>query len=361
MRYLLSPGNTLLVQGPASIRLLSGDALVLGASLARDKRLVVRQEKQLPIESRSEVDMEIYVGELGKITEVAGCTIPRSWEEAVNTLADMREGKVMVIGATDVGKSTLCTYLTNGLLNRKLSIELIDADIGQADIGPPTSVGKAIPTGFLSSLIDLSPEALVFIGHTSPSRVERKLMEGIRLLVSHYSEKLTIINTDGWVNDPEAIVYKLGLIAAIKPDLVIGIPTGTELEPILSASAARSIRVEASHAVLTRSRTDRHELRNAGYRRFLEGGCARTLSLRNVHATMPDGLAPFQRWQSRDLENLIVGLIDGDGYLLQIGVLLRFEKGYLQIYSRPAEGVREIEIGYVRLSTDGIELGYLEI
>ena len=156
-------------------------------------------------------------------------------------------------------------------------------------------------------------------------------------------------------------MYKFGLIAAIKPDLVIGIPVWTELEPILSASAARSIRVEASRAVLTRSRTDRRELRDVRYRRFLEGGFARTLSLRNIHATMPVGLPPIQRWQDRDLENLIVGLLDDDGYLLQIGVLLKFEKGYLKIYSRPAEGVREIEIGYVQLSTDGSELGYLEI
>ena len=351
----------MIVQGPASVRVLSGEATILGAPPQFDRKLIVRQEKQLPIEASSEVDMEILTGESGKISEVEGSTIPKSWRSTADSLAEMKEGNVTVVGATDVGKSTLCTYLTNELLKRRLRLRLIDADIGQADIGPPTTISIAVPTSFQSTLADLTPEAMIFIGHTTPSKVETKIIDGIRRLVSRKDETLAIINTDGWVLDPEAIMYKLDLISAVKPDLVIGISAGTELDQIFSVSAARSMRVETSNVALTRSRSDRRDIRIASYRRFLDGGAVRALSLRNVQVRMPKGLPPIQRWQSRDLQNLIVGLLDNEGYLLQIGVLLGFDGEFIRVYSRPFARVREIELGFVRLSTEGIELGYLEI
>ena len=360
MRYLLAPDGTLIVRGPASLRLLSGEATVLGAPLEHGRKLVVRQEKQLPIEAKSEVDVEIILGESGKIFEIEGGTIPASWRSAVEAIAEMAQGKVLVIGATDVGKSTLCTYLTNELLKRGLRLRLIDADIGQADIGPPTTIASATPAGFLSSLVDLNPDAMIFIGHTSPSQVETQLIEGIKRLGNQDQQSLTIINTDGWALDPEAILYKIKLITATEPDLVVGLATGTELQPILSGSRAISINVEAPEIVLTRSRSDRREIRIAGYRRFLDGGTTRTLPLRKVKVRMPKGFPPLQSRYSRELSNLIVGLLDEKGYLLQIGVLLDFGTGLLKVYSRPIEGVREIELGYVKLSTDGVELGYLE-
>jgi len=361
MRYMLAPNNTLIVRGPASLQLLDGEALVLGAPLEQNRKLVVGPEKQLPVEARSEVGLEILLGKSGEIFEIEGSTIPASWNTAVDALAEMRQGKVMVIGTTDVGKSTLCTYLLNNLLHRGLSLYVVDADIGQADIGPPTTIGSSFPKGFVSSLVDLSPKALIFVGHTSPSQVETKMIEGIRRLSNHDQDSLTIINTDGWVLDPEAILYKIKLIAAIEPDLVLGIATGTELQPILSKSRTRSMNVEASKEVLARSRSDRREIRMGGYRRFLDGGRTRSIPLQKVNVRIPKRLPPLQSPKSRELNNLIVGLLDDQGYLLQIGVLIDVGKDVLRVHSRCVDGVREIEIGYVKLSTDGTELGYFEM
>ncbi len=357
MRYLLPPNNTLIVRGPASLRLLSGDATVLAAPLECDKRLVIRQEKQLPIEASSEVEVEILRGEKGSTFQLEGSTIPKSWRTAAQALSDVKEGKVMIIGGTDVGKSTLCTYLTNDLLMRGLRVRVIDGDIGQADIGPPTTVGSAVALDCLFSLSDLSPSGMIFVGHTSPSHVETKLTLGIRRLANVEQNILTIINTDGWVLDPEAILYKIRLIAAVQPDLVIGISTDGELQPILSGSQARSMRIEAARDVLSRSRSDRRELRIAGYKRFLEGGTVRTLQRRTIRIGTPKGVRDLQ---NPDLRNLIVGLLNNEGFLLQIGIFLSADRDMLRIHTRSLEGTYEIELGYVKLSTDGVELGYLE-
>ncbi len=356
MRYLLALNNTLIVRGSASIQFLDGEASVLGAPLELNRKLVVQPEKQLPVEARSEVQLEIVLGRNGGIFEIEGSTIPASWPKAGEVLAEMRQGKILVIGATDVGKSTLCTYLVNKLLRCELSPHVVDADIGQADIGPPATIGRSAPADFISSLVDLPPAALIFIGHTSPSQVETKLIGGIQRLSNRGQHSLTIINTDGWVLDPEAILYKIKLIEAINPDLVLGIATGTELQPILSASRARSMNIEASREVLARSRSDRREIRTAGYRRFLDGGKTRSIPLQGVNITLPNMFPSPQGPRRHELNDLLVGLLDDQDYVLQIGVLRGLEKGAFKIYSKPADGLRAIEFGFIKLSTDGIEL-----
>jgi polynucleotide 5'-hydroxyl-kinase GRC3/NOL9 len=236
----------------------------------------------------------------------------------------------------------------------------VDADIGQSDIGPPTTIGSSVPTASVSSLVDLKPDAIIFIGHTSPSQVETKIIDGLKRLSNRSEDSLTIINTDGWVLDPEAISYKIRMITATKPDLVVGLANGTELQPILSGSGARSLSIDTAKEVLARSRSDRREIRTASYRRFLEGASTRAVSLQGVSISAPIGFPQIQGSNARELTNLIVGLLNDDGYMLQIGVLMGFGNGTARVYCRSVEAVRRIEVGYVKLSTAGIELGYFE-
>jgi polynucleotide 5'-hydroxyl-kinase GRC3/NOL9 len=361
MRYALSPGKTLVVRGPASISLLNGQASILGGTVQKNQRAITKTERQLPVETETYAELDIALGNGAAIFDVKGSTIPESWKLAADALQEMKEGKVMVIGATDVGKSTLCVYLVNRLTHHGLSPRLIDADIGQADLGPPTTIGIAHSTPSITSLTELIPDSLLFIGHTSPGQVERKIIAGIQRLTTHEREPLTIINTDGWVLDPAAILYKTDLIAAINPDLVLGLAKETELLPILARSRARTMNVEAATDVLSRSKTDRRKIRTAGYRRYLEGARPRSISLRETQFSIPKGFPSPETPRGRELNNLIVGLLDENGYLLQIGVLMHTEPRALRVYSRAAEKVRSVEVGYVRLSINGKELGFLDL
>jgi len=361
MRYLLDRGNTLIIRGPASFRLVNGKASILGAPLGTRSSSIVRRERQIPIEAITETDFEIAIGEQGDLFEVQGSTIPPSWKSASEALADMHHGKALIIGGTDVGKSTLSAYLTNRLLIENIAVRVVDGDVGQSDLGPPTTIGLATPTRFLSSLVDLKPDALVFIGHITPSPVEAKLIAGIRTLVDLDSNSLTIINTDGWVLEPEAILYKAKVIETIKPDIVLAISLGNELQPILSSSRARSLRVEAPENILVRSRSDRRLIRTEGYRRFLSGGKMRTCSLHQISFKLPDRTWATSPATDTDLRNLILGMLDERGFLVQIGILLKLMKDSVQLYSASVSGVRTIEVGHVGLSTDGVELGYLDL
>ena len=360
MRHLLGSRNTLIVKGPATIQLLAGHASALGAPLDSGSKLIVREEKQLPIETSSEADLDIVSGKSSSIFEVEGSTIPSSWHSALDAINEMNQGKVMVVGAGDVGKSTLTSFLANGLLKKGIRPRIIDADIGQADIGPPTTIASALPTSYVYSLVGLAPSTMLFIGHTSPSHVQRKLLSGIGRLCDQEQRTLTLINTDGWALDPEAILYKIELIETIHPDLVLGIATGNELDPVLSRTGA-SMMIEAPQLVLARSQSDRRQIRTLSYRRYLDGASTSTLSKRNVQVKLPDALARSGSTRTSDLRNLIVGLLDNEGYLLQIGVLLDLEEETLRVYSRSVDGLSELELGYVKLSLEGVEMGYLDL
>lgn len=358
MRYELSTRRTLILRGPATIDLLAGQATILGAPFTLHRTRNVAEQRQLPIETESHAEFEIVLGNSGQVSEIQGSTIPDSWKRAAAALKEMGEGKVIVLGPTDAGKSTLCTYLVNQLLNQVHNLRLIDADVGQTDLGPPTTIARATPLHPITFLPELTPDARFFIGHTSPSYVQRKLIRGIERLAGNGDKSLTIINTDGWIAERDAILYKFDLITDVDPELVLGLGRGDELQQILAGVQVHSMIIEAAEEALKRSRGDRRSVRVRSYQRFLEGATIRSVPLRGIQLSLPVHLPSVTMQDSRRLHNLIIGLLDEGDYLMDIGILMSVERDALRIYSRTAARFCKIEVGYVRLSTSGREVGF---
>jgi polynucleotide 5'-hydroxyl-kinase GRC3/NOL9 len=359
-RYVLAPTNTLLIRGPATIKLLEGNASILAAPLQLNHGTFVFDQKQLPIEAESETVLEIDLKKSLRPFEIEGSTIPSSWDMAADALLDMREGKVMVIGAPDVGKSTLSVYLTNRLMAHGYRVRVVDADIGQTDLGPPTTIGSAFPNRLITSLTDLTPAITLFIGHTNPTRVESKLIDDVQELSTDIDETMTIVNTDGWVSDPEAVLFKKRLITSLRPDLVLGLAKGNELHPILSSSRAESMNLNAAKQVLARSRSNRRDIRTAGYIKFLEGGRTRIIPIHDLQLLTPNRFPALWGPRSDELNGLIVGLTEENGHLIQIGIFRGVEGDGARVYCRDTMNLRKLEFGYIRLSTSGREIGYFD-
>jgi len=360
IRYLVNAHNTLIIRGPAAVQLLSGNASVLGARFDTHRRIVITREKQLPVETESEADLDILLGNHGEVTEVEGSTIPNSWTTASESLTRLEQGKIIVIGSSDVGKSTFCTYLANSMLEEGIGIRILDGDIGQADIGPPTTIGSAGPTRSIYSLTDLKPDALLFLGDTTPGRVETKLIEAIQRLATIGHKALTIINTDGWTLGQQAVSYKMRLIEIIQPDLVIGISASNELRPILESSRAKCLQIHPSKQVFPRTRNDRRQLRTLQYRKFLNGATTKTIRTSAVLLKGSNGQIHLRDSKYTEYAGLIAGLLDEHGLMLEIGVTLNLDPEFLKIYTRSTDKVQEVEFGQVKLTTNGVELGYLD-
>jgi len=358
MRYELYPRNTVVIRGPASIMLLDGQATILGATFPPAQRKTIPIQKQLPIETTTRAKLEIAAEMSTQIFEIPGSTIPTSWSLAAATLVQMRAGKVVVIGPPDVGKSTLCVYLVNKMLQADRNVRVVDADIGQADVGPPTTISHAVPHQSIISLQELDADRRLFIGDISPNRVQRKLIRAVQRLSDGNDNSLMIVNTDGWVGDLDAMLYKVNLLMELKPDLVLGLEYSSELESILGGVRFHSLKIGVSREVLERSRVDRRSIRNEGYRRFLDGAYTRHVDLEEVPLSFPQfGTKIFDANASR---GLIVGILDAEGYLVDIGILMGVQRESVSIYSRHQGAIKQMEAGYVKLSTSGSEIGFLK-
>jgi polynucleotide 5'-hydroxyl-kinase GRC3/NOL9 len=357
MRYKLLRETTLIIRGPASFSLVAGHATIFGGPLTPNQKRIVSRQRQFPIETERHAELEILLGKSSRIFEIEGSTIPASWQLAAAALEEMQEGKVVILGPTDVGKSTLCVYLLNKLQQYGRNLRIIDADIGQTDLGPPTTIARAIPTRPIASMADLLPDARLFIGHTSPDSVQRKLIDGIQKL-STEDRSLTIINTDGWIVEPQAVLYKINLITEVRPDLLVGVAHANELQPILAGVRVATLKVAAADSALERSRADRRNARVNAYRRFLEGAIMNRVLLGKVQVSCPIRLPSLTESNRLTLRNLMVGILKEGGYLSHIGILIDIESDALRIYSKPVE-IREIEIGCVKLSISGKEIGFL--
>ncbi len=161
------------------------------------------------------------------------------------------------------------------------------------------------------------------------------------------------MNTNGWILSQEAAVFKARLIQTLKPDAILRVGSTGALQSIISDSKIPRLQVEApSSSITTRPRTQRKELRRIGYRRFLRGD-VRTFPLRKMNLKLLGRSGPEL---NAEMANLIVGLLNSLGYLMQIGVILSLDSNSVKVYSRVRGTPNSIEIGSIRVSIDGTEL-----
>jgi len=369
-RTAVEAGRTLLVLGPASVTLIEGEASILESPLTQGERVVVLKGRQIPVETLSQSFFELNQGAGSEVQVVEGSTIPNSWREASEAVLEAG-GRVVVIGGVDAGKSTFCTYLINSSIKAGLETALVDADVGQADVGPPATISLASAKKHVRALTSLRAEALIFVGHISPGPIVERVISGIARLKAKISSsaKQSIVNTDGWIEGEQAVAYKMRIVDEVSPDLVIGIGENGKLDPILNRVKTPSLTVQCPTAVRRRSREERKQLREFGYRRYLQKTKVGYLHFDRLKSmSFEAGETGLTRKKTfdvgglREMVNSMLGFLDEDGWLLGIGILLDADAGRRVIkVSTPIqlEDVRGIEVGAVKLAEDGRELAYM--
>ncbi len=340
-----------MVSGPASLKLEDGEANVFGAPLKPHQRLIVKREKQFAIEIIKEATIKGEFGERANYLEIDDTTIPKSWLEAANKFQKFNNKKLLVIGSTDTGKSTLCMFLVNYILKFKQNVALIDADIGQSDLGPPGTLGLSIISKPYIESYDLNVDSMIFIGMKSPSLVTDKVINGILKLENCIPKGTSIvINTDGWILDAEATAYKLRMIKQLEPDMTIILNEGNELYDIVKRNLP-FIRIQVPKFIKTRGREDRKKIREYHYKKFLRNAIHKNFSFNSI---MTEDLL------TKKIEGgEILGFLDPNGFLIGIGILdyINRRKKILGAYTNVnARNVAAIECGNIRLMYDGSEI-----
>ncbi len=285
MNRTVEKGKTLLVDGPASVTLCSGKVEVFGSTPAVASRIVIREGKRLPFVVHENSVLDISVGDNAAVEEVDGDTIPSSWRESAEQLFELENKRttVMVLGTVDSGKSSFCTYLINKALSEKRKVAVLDGDLGQSDIGPPSTIAYTVVSKPITDLFNLQARNAYFIGETSAGNVTDEMIRGLSLLKSEITAReleFLVINTDGWTEGECAADYKLKIIEELNPDLVFFVQQKDELAPILNCvSELRKITVESPSAIRQRDREKRKSLRELGYKKYLRNPKVQSLSL----------------------------------------------------------------------------------
>ena len=285
MKRTVKKGTTLLVDGPASVTVTSGKVEAFGSIISGAAKVVIREGKRLPFAVEETAAFEIELGDTASAEEVEGNTVPPSWNESCKEFLDLQTKPVtaMVLGSVDSGKTSFCTYLANKVLGEKRKVAVLDGDLGQSDIGPPSTIGYAFVTRPITDLFSLRAKNAFFVGETSPSKVTNKViaaMASLKKEVLASNAEFVVTNTDGWIEGECAVNYKIELIEELSPDFIFLIQQKDELAPFISGlEKFKKVVVESPSFIRQRDIEKRRSLRELGYIKYLANPKVLSLSL----------------------------------------------------------------------------------
>ncbi len=342
--------------------------------------------------------------------------VPEDRFELVNTIlqAPQRPLRVMLIGGTDSGKTTLFTFLANELIKDGLRVAVVDSDVGQKGILPPATVSFALPEGPFSNPSELKGAAHYFIGTTSPGQYVGEMAVGVERLTREASSfaDVVLIDTTGFVTGPGAEMKRLKA-ELVRPELTVVLEKDGEMDYLarLLAPYTEVVRLEISPHVRRHSLDERRSVREEKWRAYFAGSSLVEVDLRELatggtslfqgrplsnqerellssvfgwlilagwkgqrYTVVKSDVERFPRHYSRfslravdfeSLSNLLVGFIDKAGLCLGLGILkwINFSSRTAQVLTplsaEALERAVELRFGRIRVLETGEELGLL--
>ncbi len=288
-RIRLDPGQIVRVMGPARARVVSGQVLVLGAIFNPGDEFAISKYRSYAIKGLVETSIEIVLDAGGSIEKpLPGEEVIDKWVSEIDSLIQKGCRRIIVVGPVDSGKTSVVALASNRSLLRGFRVGVIDADVGQADIGPPASVSASVVSKQILWLRELEADHIRFIGSITPQRNERRIVAAVVDLVSRLERKgvdTIIVDTDGWIQGINSIEYKAEMARFINADAVIIVGDDflyQSVKQIFSGLPCRAVFLESPKIRRERSRDERRALRSEAYRRYLTPLYERLVDLSSV-------------------------------------------------------------------------------
>ena len=273
-----------------------------------------------------------------------------------------KPGVVFLMGGIDTGKTTAGVELVRRAVAEGLSCALVDADIAQSTVGPPTTVGLK----FCSGEEDLTSEALLaadelgFVGSITPRGHLLALVAAVAKLVTRARKngcRLIVIDTTGFVSGLYGQTLKFHKMELAMPNWVLAFERGGELEPLVGIAhrflSAEVVEHQVSPEIPARSVEERTAFRERQFAAYFTSHASRWRVKPTVF--MPT-LPP--EFDLALLDGMVVGMEDGAGRCAGIGVLeYDATEDILRMMSPVTRGVRGLRLGSVRIGTDGRSKG----
>lgn len=289
--------------------------------------------------------------------------IAPEWEETIQELTKSG-GIVLLVGAADTGKTTLTSSLAAEALAEHPSVAIVDADLGQSTIGPPTTIGLSVLQKGTSLLEEFPAHDLYFVGDTSPFGHILQSVVGTKRMVEEalsFNPFLVIVDTSGLVTGAFGQALKYYKAQAINPDHIVSLQRGNELREILYTLSKSGewklhnlpVSSKAKHI----SPLIRAGVRRERFRRYFGRSNSFSLNLAGIslYPPLPDFL------DRADLLSILVSLKNRQGRVLGIGILKELipEQNRFEVLAPipPESEIFGMELGFLKVSRDGRELG----
>lgn len=351
-------------------------------------------------------------------------TISPEWEATIQEIVSA-PGVAMIIGGVDTGKTTFCAQLANAGVEAGVPTAVVDADVGQSEIGAPGTIGMGLVDKPIEALSDVPAKRLYFVGATSPAGHTLECSVGAKKMVDAalaQGARLVILDTTGLIDGALGRKLKTYKTDLVRPSYLVGIQKKREVEhllvPFAKVSPVHVRRVSSSELVRRKPveyRTARRQLNyyksfhdalghiirldevslwntwfGTGrpmkwqYTKFVEDA----LKCRVLHAEvtgaglfivseracLAKGRAALEEQfktssitvvTAEHFQNLLVGLADENGNTLSVGLIqaIDFKQRFMFVLShlKTVSPVRVVQLGAVQVTREGKELGTLKL
>jgi len=296
------------------------------------------------------------------MSQNARIEVPPAWERI--TLSAL-SGTLLIIGAPDTGKSTFARYLYCRLCGHQRDfppkveggrggggcVAFVDGDVGQATLGPPTTMTLALGRPGDDRFPPAGPRFRTFVGDVSPRGHMLPTLIGAYRLVRKAREEgaaVILFDTTGLVDPAHGGgALKCAKVELLQPEVVIGIQRRDELEhllfPLRRSRRTRVIDLPAAQSARRREVPIRQEHRASRFRRYFEGAQTVEISWQRLAVFPAPSFTPHQ----------LVALEDSQGFALALGIV---------IASDPAHSVVTLHTPLSSLAgVDAIRLGDLAL
>ncbi len=269
-----------------------------------------------------------------------------------------RGGVIFLVGGIDTGKTTFGLELLRRAASAGFPAALVDADVGQSTVGPPTTIGLKLNLdgGEVTRTSVRTADALAFVGSITPPGYLLPLVSGTAKMVGQARDagcRLIVVDTTGYVSGIGGQLLKFYKADAVQPDVVVGFRRGGELEPVLGHARrftrAEVMELEVPSEVAPRPADDRTTFREQQFAAYFASGSSRWKIKPSVFmpALPPD-------FDLALIDGLVVGLDEGGGTCRGIGVLEYAESAdILRMVSPVTSGVKGLRLGSIKIDTRG--------
>jgi polynucleotide 5'-hydroxyl-kinase GRC3/NOL9 len=199
----------------------------------------------------------------------------------------IKTGACLILGAADTGKTTLAAALVKRLAPSR-PVGIVDADIGQSHIGPPTTVGWAIAANPLpADLWQLPAAGISFVGGVTPVGHLLQLTAAIIQSVNQASKaaELIIVDTPGFISGPAASALWWTVQRVLNPQLILAVQRESELSDILAGLRHFDSHLElikCPSQIRTKSPEERRSYRQEQFNKYFCGSLLHNINLSNI-------------------------------------------------------------------------------